>query len=79
MNNLEKYNAAFKEALEISDDMDLSELEYQKIQTWDSIGHMALISELEDSFGIEFETDDIIDFSSYKKGKEIIQKYGVEV
>ncbi len=79
MNNLEKYNAAFKEALEISDDMDLSELEYQKIQTWDSIGHMALISELEDSFGIEFETDDIIDFSSYKKGKEIIKKYGVEV
>ncbi len=79
MNNLEKYNAAFKEALEISDDMDLSELEYQKIQTWDSIGHMALISELEDSFGIEFETDDIINFSSYKKGKEIIKKYGVEV
>jgi hypothetical protein len=30
-----------------------------------------------DSFDIFFETDDIIDFSSYKKGKEILVKYHV--
>ena len=29
-------------------------------------------------FGITLETDDIIDFSSYKKGKEILEKYKIK-
>ena len=78
MTNLEKYNEAFKNTLEVSDDV-LEGLEYQSIKEWDSIGHMSLLSELEDAFDIELETDDIIDFSSYQKGKEILKKYGVEM
>ena len=46
---------------------------------WDSIGHMGMIAELEDAFNIELDTDDIIDFSSFEKGKEILQKYNVTV
>lgn len=78
MTNLEKYNEAFKNTLEVSDDV-FEGLEYQSIKEWDSIGHMSLMSELEDAFDIELETDDIIDFSSYQKGKEILKKYGVEM
>ena len=58
MSNLEKYEKAFKDALEISDDTVLADLEYQKIKTWDSIGHMGLISELEDAFDIEIPDED---------------------
>ena len=47
----------------------------EDIEEWDSIGHMTLISALEEKFGITFETDDIVDFSSYKKGLEILKKY----
>ena len=57
----------------------LKDLKYNKIEKWDSIGHMSLISDLEDSFKITFETDDIIDFSSYKKGKEILKKYKIVI
>ena len=32
-----------------------------------------------DTFDIEFEMDDIINFSSYNKGMEILKKYGIEV
>ena len=39
---------------------------------------MNLISALEENFKISFETDDIVDFSSYEKGKEIIKKYGIK-
>ena len=49
-------------------------LEYNQIPEWDSIGHMTLISGLEESFKITIDTDDIIDFSSYEKGKEILTK-----
>jgi len=51
-------------------------LEYNSIEEWDSIGHMQMIAELEDKFEIEFEMDDIINFSSYVKGFEIMEKYG---
>lgn len=79
MNNLEKYNKAFMECLEITEDQ-LSGLKYQDIPAWDSVGHMGLVAALEDTFDIMMDTDDIIDFSSYEKGKEILAKaeYGVE-
>ncbi len=49
------------------------------IPAWDSIGHMSLVAALEEAFDIMMDTDDIIDFSSYKKGMEILsEKYGVE-
>ena len=77
MTNLEKYNKVFCESLEISEEK-LAGLKYQDVETWDSVGHMNLMAELEDAFDIMMETDDIVDFSSYEKGKEILAKYGVE-
>jgi len=78
MTNLEKYNQAFCEALEIEEEQ-LAGLEYQGIDQWDSVGHMGLIATLEDAFDIMMDTDDVIDLSSYEKGKEILTKnYGVE-
>ena len=79
MSNLEKYNNAFISTFEIDEKM-LAGLKYQDILAWDSVGHMGLIAALEDTFDIMMDTDDIIDFSSYEKGKEILAKeeYGVE-
>lgn len=78
MTNLEKYNEAFISSFNVEEEA-LAALEYQGVKEWDSIGHMSLVSELEDAFDIEMETDDIVDFSSYEKGKEIMKKYGVEI
>lgn len=78
MTNLEKYNNVFCETLQITEDK-LAGLKYQGVELWDSVGHMTLISALEDAFDIMMETDDIIDLSSYEKGKEILKtKYDVE-
>lgn len=78
MTNLEKYNQAFTDSLNISAEQ-LTELKYQSVEQWDSVGHMNLIAALEDAFDIMMDTDDIIDFSSYEKGKEILAaKYDVE-
>lgn len=78
MTSLEKYNKAFCDAFEITEDK-LANLQYQQIELWDSVGHMTLVANLEDAFDIMMETDDIIDLSSYEKGKEILTKnYNVE-
>ena len=79
MSNLEKYSQAFVEAFEIEQSALAGNLEYNSIPEWDSIGHMSLIAELEDAFDIAMETDDIIEFSSFEKGKELMQKYGVTI
>ncbi|MCR4615560.1 MAG: acyl carrier protein [Clostridiales bacterium] len=79
MSNLEKYDQIFTETFEIGK-ADLEGLKYQGIPAWDSVGHMTLIASLENAFDIMFDTMDVIDFSSYEKGKEILSKgeYGVD-
>ncbi len=77
MTNLDKYNEAFINAFGVESSQ-LEELAYQSIAEWDSVGHMGLIAGLEDAFDIMLETDDIVDFSSYEKGKEILKKYSID-
>ena len=78
MSNREKYNKAFIESLDVEDSQ-LDGLSYQDVSAWDSVGHMGLISELEDAFDIQFETDDIVDFNSYERGIQLLAKYGVVI
>ena len=78
MTNLEKYKNAFVEGLEISEE-GLEDLIFEGIPEWDSVGHMSLVSCIEDAFDIMLETDDIIGLNSFKKGIEILKKYGVEI
>lgn len=78
MNNLEKYRNAFVEGLGVAEDQVNEELVFQGVPEWDSVGHMGLIASLEEAFDIVFDTDDIVDLSSFEKGKEILAKYDVE-
>ncbi len=74
--NEEKYAKAFCSVFEIEPGS-LKGLKYQDIPAWDSVGHMALVAELENTFDIMMDPEDIIDLSSYEKGQEILKKYDV--
>ena len=77
MENIEKYINAFVNAFSV-DSEQAKTLKYQEIPAWDSVGHMGLMARMEDAFGIMMEPDDIIDFSSFEKGKEILStKYSI--
>ena len=78
MTNKAKYDAIFIEVFEINLSDLTDDLEYQSIPSWDSVGHMALMAELEDRFDVMLEMDDIVDFGSYKTGIETMKRYGVE-
>lgn len=77
MTTLIKYKKAFKESLAIKESVINDKLKYESVPEWDSIGHMSLISALEEIFSISIDTDDVVDFSSFKKGKEILKKYKI--
>jgi acyl carrier protein len=78
MENLIKYENVFCETLQIEKSK-LEGLQYQGTEFWDSVGHMTLIAAIEDTFDIMMEVDDIIEFSSYQIGIEILKsKYGIQ-
>ena len=79
MTTQNKLVEAFQKALGIDKSAIVDTLTYNSIPQWDSIAHMSLIAEIEETFDIMLDTDDIIDMSSVAKAKEIIAKYGVSI
>jgi len=77
MTNKEKYNQIFVDCFLIGENQLNDALIYNSLPAWDSVGHMKMIAALEEAFDIMMDTDDIIDFSSYKKGFSILAKYNV--
>ena len=78
MSNKSRYDSIFIEVFEINQMELTNELAYQSVPSWDSVGHMILMAELEGTFDIILEINDIIDLKSYKIGIETMKKYGVE-
>ena len=75
--NESKLRQAFALGLNISE-ADVNEsLQYASSTGWDSIAHMSLVAALDVAFDIMLDADDVIDMSSYKKTREILEKYGV--
>ena len=78
MSSKEKYQNIFIQSLSMDEKKFNEKIKYNEIPEWDSIGHMTLMSSLEEKFSISMDTDDIVDFSSFKKGIEILEEYGVK-
>ena len=78
MSTKQKYQDIFIKSLSIGNKQFNEIIKYNEVPEWDSIGHMTLMSGLEEGFSITMETDDIVDFSSFKKGINILKKYKVD-
>ena len=66
MTNLEKYDKLFMTNFKLTKDQ-LPGLKYRSIKLWDSMGHMTLMEDMEDTFDISIDTPDVLAFSSYAK------------
>lgn len=75
-NNAKLYNA-FAQGLQIDPSRISEDLTFNTIDEWDSVAHMALVTEVERSFDVMLDTDDILDMSSVVKAREILAKLGV--
>ncbi|MEC3980539.1 acyl carrier protein [Amycolatopsis sp. H20-H5] len=68
----DKLREVFVEALDLDADVDVENLKYRDLEAWDSVGHMALIAAVEDEFDVEFDTDQVIDMSSFKVALDMV-------
>ncbi|MBR2456463.1 MAG: acyl carrier protein [Bacteroidaceae bacterium] len=79
MNNLEKYNNAFIEVFGVEDSALGSNFNKDSVDGWDSVHQLNIIALLEESFDIMLDPEDIMELTSYEKGKELMVKYEVEL
>ena len=80
MTNLEKYNKILKRNLQATDeDLNDDVLVYNRFKRWEAGRHGDMGADLEEAFGVVFETLDITSFSTYSKGIEILEKLGVDM
>ncbi len=75
--NAEKLVASFVEALGVAPELVRDELTYNTIPEWDSVGHMALVAAIEQTFDVMLDTDEIINMSSVAEAKKILVGHGI--
>lgn len=78
MRNIEKYRNAFINVLDLEEDVVFEDLAFGVTREWDSIGHMTLISEIEDVFDVSLDSEWITEFNSYHSGMELLNQLGVD-
>ena len=78
MSNIEKFKEAFVEGLEIPmEEVETATME--SVDKWDSIGQMSLVAIIEDAFCIEFEPDEVMQFTSFEAGREILKNHNIDL
>ena len=77
MDNLEKYNNAFVQVFGAKSEELNDNYGKDTVEEWDSVHQLGLIAELEEAFDIMFDPEDIMEMTSYTKGKELLSKYDV--
>ncbi|WP_116049079.1 acyl carrier protein [Amycolatopsis palatopharyngis] len=70
----ERLRGVFLEALDLDGDVDVEALKYREIESWDSVGHMALVAAIEDEFDVQFDTDQVIDMSSFGVAVDMLKE-----
>lgn len=79
MTNLEKYNNIFSEVFGVDASVLNDSFSKDTVEAWDSVHQLNLVSLAEEEFDIMLDPEDIMAFTSYEKGKSIIQNQGVEL
>ena len=79
MENIEKYNNAFMQVFGAKTDELNDNYGKETVEEWDSVHQLGLMTELEDAFDIMFDPEDIMEMTSYGKGKELLKKYEVTI
>ena len=79
MTNLQKYNKVFMDVLGVKEEVLNETFTFEAVPQWDSVAHLSLITALEDSFDVMFDSEDILHYESYENGKKIMEKMGISL
>jgi len=73
-----KLENIIRETLLLDETVEISDLSGPGVlQGWDSLGHVAIISALENTYGIAFELDEVMSIENVETLKKMLIKKGV--
>lgn len=79
MSNLEKLNGIFCEVFSVDASALGTGFDNKSVEGWDSVRQLSLTSNIEDTFDIMLDPEDILECTSYDNAKAILDKYEIEL
>jgi acyl carrier protein len=77
MTNIEKYNKAFIDVFAVDVTALNDNFSKEMIGEWDSVHQLSIVANIEEFFDVMLEPEDIMSFTAYHAGKEILEKYDI--
>ena len=71
--NLEKLQTAFFKGFNLSSIDQIPALKLKESPNWDSVGHITLISEIEDAFDLDLEADDMFEIDTFDSAIKVLE------
>lgn len=72
-----KLKGILADVLLIDKKMISDDLSRKKVEEWDSMAHLMLVSEIEAAFGVAISDDDIMEIQTVGDIKKLLKKLGV--
>lgn len=79
MSNLEKYNNIFTEVFGVDASALNDKFGKETVDQWDSVHQLNLVSLAEEAFDIMLDPEDIMGFTSYAAGKDILKNQDIDL
>ena len=79
MTNLEKYNQIFTEVFGVDSSALNDDFSKDSVDLWDSVHQLNLVTLAEDVFDVMLDPEDIMSFTSYASGKEILKHQDIDL
>ena len=79
MTNIDKYNQIFTEVFGVTPSLLNDDFGKETVDQWDSVHQLNLVSLVEEAFDIMLDPEDIMGFTSYAKGKEILMNQDIDL
>lgn len=79
MTNLEKYNQIFTEVFGVDTSVLNDDFSKDTVDQWDSVHQLNLVVIAEEAFDIMLDPEDIMNFTSYRAGKEILKNQDIDI
>ena len=79
MTNLDKLNGIFCEVFSVDASALGAGFDNKSVEGWDSVRQLNLTSNIEDTFDIMLDPEDLLECTSYDNARAILAKYEIEL
>ncbi len=73
----DRLTSVFRSALDLDGSVDVESLRHRDHPNWNSVGHLALVVAIEDEFGVEFDTEQLIGMDTFGTALRTLAELGV--